>query len=306
MKTFMKAVPVTAALLMACCVPVSAAPSAEEILSNAQAAVEDASGIAVDAAIDLNLGINVGEEDAMSTLTVGVNGAFGINCIKDPLQAKMDIALDVAAMGEKESVNAEMYFVEDENGYVKSYIYDSETDSWDYEISDETVESFMESITETNAISFDDSGIDFEVASDTEDIDSKSCYVLTADIDKDTIVSILEMSMEAAGEMSEVDGEEVTESIEELKEQMSVLEGLVFNLQYYIDAETYEPVKFVIDASNSDMFSINALMEESLGADAETSVSIELNEAKIEVVMDYDAVDEITVPEEAIAAETQM
>lgn len=256
-------------------------------------------------AMNLDAAVNVSDGTTDSSIALAANGNFNIACLINPFSMKMDGAMKVSSLGQNQDVKMEAYYVTDENGDMKMYIYseDSATGTGEWQV--ETEEGFnideLMALSTENAMSFSDLadwGLVFELAPEAADVDGVECYLLSTTMDSASISTILSKT-------SELTGEDLTADAD-VSMALSMLDGLKLNLEYYIDATTYLPVKVHMDMNGSDLSTINQLIAASMAsADSEgtTTTELVLNDLSIDMTTSFGAVDPITVPEEALAAE---
>ena len=142
-------------------------------------------------------------------------------------------------------------------------------------------------------------GLELTLAPEAADVDGTECYLLSTQVDSSSIGSLLEKS-------AEITGEDLTAN-QDVAMALSMLDGLNLNIEYYIDTATYLPVKIHMDLNGSDFSTIEALLSSAVGMAAseeapESSVGLTVNDASLDIMMSYDTVSEITVPEDAVAS----
>lgn len=266
-----------------------------------------ASAESMSAAMTLNLdaAVNVSDGTTDSSIAVAANGDFNVDYLMNPFAMKMDGAMKVSSLGQDQDMTMKAYYVTDENGEMKMYIYaeDSATGTGEWQV--ETVEGVnineLLEASKNNAMGISDMaewGITFELAPEAADVDGVECYLLSTTLDSATVSTMLSKSSELIGEDLTADPN--------VSMALSMLDGLKINLQYYVDAATYLPVKMHMDMNDSDLSTINQLIAASMtSSDSESTTTTELilNDLSLDMAASFDAVDLITVPEEALAAE---
>ena len=223
-----------------------------------------------------------GESQAVESVTT-----MDMEYMADPLKIKADIDIDMGAAG---SQSMSMYGGVDENGNYMMYMFDGE--SWsaipvsEYDLGDYNAQSLMEDqIGDTSAY----------VLEGTEKLNGADVYkyscTLTGDEMKEALTSSSALdSLSSLGlSASDVSG---------------MLDGLGELVEYvYVDAETYYVVQYEMDMTEI-MDALFAAVIEALGEQAE---GLTMSVSKMEMVMtcsNYNAISDITVPEEALAAAT--
>lgn len=142
-------------------------------------------------------------------------------------------------------------------------------------------------------------GIDFTLAPEAKENDGAECYQLAAVLDSSTFAAVLDKTSELAGQDLSAD--------ESFASAMQLLEGLKINLSYDINTETFLPVGMHLDLNDSDLSVIEELVSSyltsAMSSEEPLTVSIALNDLSVNAVNTYDTVTEITVPDEALAAD---
>lgn len=271
------------------------AETADSLLEKMQTASSSAEGATMDMDFNMNVGINVGDGTTTSTLNMAATGGFDIAVNMDPVAMSMDGSMSLSAMGTNETVTMKMYGVTDENGKFDTYVYseDSSTGESGWEHESSVIGNMAELMAQD--VDLSEYGMDFELAPEAADVDGTECYLLTAVLDSESLNTLMNKSAELTGEDISSD--------EDVAMVLSMLDGIQIKLEYYVDAATYLPVKFHLDLNDSDMTAINQYAAMAFGAMEEgSSVTIDLNDISFDATMVYGAANDITVPEEALAA----
>ena len=275
------------------------AETADGLLEKMQAASKDAAGAVMDMGMNVNVGVNIRDGTTTSTLNVAMSGDFDMAMNMDPLAMSMDGSMTVSGLGQNETIAMKMYGVTDENQQFNTYVYTEDSTSgesgWEYESSDMSGLD-MASLMEASAnIDYSEWGMNFELAPEAVDVNGTECYLLSTVIDSESFNTMITKS-------AEMTGQDLT-SDENVQMVLSMLGGLKMKLEYYVDAATYLPVKFHMDLNDSDMSAINQYAAMAMGQMAEgSSVEIALNDVSVDATMAYGEANDITVPEEALAA----
>ncbi|MCD8396174.1 MAG: hypothetical protein LUD12_03125 [Lachnospiraceae bacterium] len=286
------------------------AETAESVLTKVQenaAAVESTTS-----SLDMNcdVTINVSDDTTSSSIGIYVGADYDIQATTDPLAAAMTGTMTISTFGEGETIDMQMYMVSgDDTMEVYVYTEDSASDeegagTWEYSsasMEDSDIQSLMELTDSLDYSKMTEWGIDFTLASEAADYEGTECYLLTTTMDTSTVTTILEKAEELAAEIGE-DASEITEDAD-LDAALELLDGLIVNIEYYVDTTTYLPVAMHIDLNDSDMTALNDYLAESLAAEGDTSiVTLIINDLSMDYTMSYDDVEEITVPQEALDA----
>lgn len=274
------------------------AETADSIVEKMQTASESAEGATMDMDFNMNIGVNIGDGTTTSTLNVAALGGFDIAVNMDPIAMSMDGSMTISAMGQNEDVSMKMYGVTNEDGQFDTYVYteDSTTgeSGWEHESAELGID--MEELMKMSSdIDMSEYGLNFELAPEAADVDGTECYLLTAVMDSASFQTMLDKTAELTGEDLGSD--------EDVAMVMSMLDGIQIKFEYYVDAATYLPVKFHMDLNDSDLSAINQYVAMAMGEMEEgTTVEILLNDVSFDANMAYGAANDITVPEEALAA----
>lgn len=273
------------------------AETADSILEKMQTASSSAEGATMDMDFNMNVGINIGDDTTTSTLNIAASGGFDIAMNMDPVAMSMDGSMSLSAMGTNEDVTMKLYGVTTDDGQFDTYVYTEDSASgesgWEHESA--VIGNMAELMAESSQVDMSEYGLNFELAPEAADADGTECYLLTAVMDSASFQTMLEKSAELTGEDLSSD--------DDVAMVLSMLDGVKINLEYYVDAATYLPVKFHMDLNDSDLSAINQYAAMAMGEMEEgTSVTIDLNDVSFDATMAYGAANDITVPEEALAA----
>lgn len=268
--------------------------SLSEKMTAASASVESMSAV-MDVILDASLNIS----DGSTNVDTAINavGSFTLDYLMNPMTMKMAGNVDLSALSEGESMDFESYIVTDEDGEVKAYI--GVNGDWVVQTADDLNINDLIAASGTFVCFSDlaDWGIAFELAPEAADANGTECYLLST---TDTLNTLIQKASEKSGQDLSAD--------ENVSTILALLTGIQINLEYYIDAETYLPVRMHMDLNDSDLSIINQIIAASMNGmvsedAADSSVELVLNDLSAEVSTFYDGVDEIVVPEEALAAE---
>lgn len=188
----------------------------------------------------------------------------------------LNMDLEVSAAGMMQSMALEAYLVQD-GDTLKAY---AATDGeWTYSESEVESDTAMDSMNQLL-----DDGMDWVLEEDTEEVGGTEAYVLTAALSGE---ELLQIAQEAAG----ASGEDV--DLDSLLEETGVdFSKLNLDLVWYVDQEERTPLGMELDFGSS----LTDLLADTPLAGVEVEISFELTD------MAYNSVEEIAVPEEALAA----
>lgn len=280
------------------------AETADTVMQKMQEAGAAATGMTLDMVMDVDVDVNIGDGETTSTLGIALGGDFAMEATTAPFAMSMDGTMNFSALGSGQEMAMKMYGVTNEAGALETYVYvaDAATgeEEWVYDVEDSiNLNELMASSAEmaVDASQLAEWGLVFELAPEAVDVDGTECYKVFTTIDAATFDTILTKS-------AELTGEDLSE-IEELNTALALLDGVKLNLSYCVDTATYLPVSIHMDMNDSDLSSINALVQSLMSMDestAGTTIEILLNNVAIDVATVYGDIEPITVPQEALDA----
>lgn len=283
------------------------AETAESIFDKMTEASANTSGGTADLVFDLDAALNISDGETTAPLAITMGADFSTAVSLDPVAMSMEGSYELSALGQGQSQSMKMYTVTDENGAVKvySYLEDAGTGEGEWTVQTDDSVNLSELIADSQnvALNFSDMqemGLVFELAPEAADVNGTECYLLTTTINADTLNTLMQKSSELTGQ--ELPDEAALDTV------LSMLDGLNLNLSYYVDAATYLPVSIHMDMDGSDLSALNALISSYIASMASeeapaSSVELVINTLALDMTCDYSAAPEITVPEEALAAE---
>ena len=182
----------------------------------------------------------------------------------DPEIAYIEGSMDMAFMGQKQSVEMEIYTEEEDSNYM-TYSR-SGSDDW-YKTKTEHISL------ENDWTVFKDMHQSFELNKDLEEVDGKECYVLSGDLSGEELSIIMESATGLMGDsgdiLGDIDWDEASVPVE-----------------LYIYRKTQYPAKLTLDAQN---LAQAAFDKQELGMDCDTYI-LEMNYTS------FDSVDAMEVP----------
>ena len=279
------------------------AETADSVFSKMQTASVEADNAAVDMDMNVDVSVNIGDGSTVSSIGIIVGGDFSVDTTMEPLAVGLEGSLDLSTFGQTQTLTMKMYSVTNEAGELESYIYTEDSSlgegAWTYDNSGALgldLDAVTEKVKDLTAEDFAEWGFEYTLAPEAADVDGVECYVLSSTIDADTFGTILDKASTLTGE--DLTGDET------VAQALALLEGLKIDMDYYVDAATYLPVKMHIDMNDSDLSTISQFAQAMLGAsdDGETTIDIVINDLSFDAAMSYGTVEEIIVPEDALAA----
>ena len=279
------------------------AETADIVFSKMQTASVEAASTSMDMDMNVDVAVNIGDGSTTSSLAIAMGGDFSVETTMDPLATGMEGTLDLSTFGQTQTLTMKMYSVTNEAGELESYVYTEDSSlgegAWTYDNTGALgldLDAVMEQVKGLTAQDYAEWGFEFTLAPEAADVDGTECYVLSTAIDADTFTTILDKA-------AVLTGEDLSED-ESVAQALALLEGLKIDLEYYVDAATYLPVKMHMDMNDSDFSVIGQLAQSLMGAseDSTTTIDIVVNDISVDAAMAYNTVDAIEVPADAIAA----
>lgn len=270
--------------------------------ASASAAAGGTAGLVLD--FDAALNVSDGETTSQVPITFGMD--FTTAFSMEPFAMSMEGSYELSALLQKSQV-LKMYAAADDDGSLKAYSYieDSATGEGEWTVDSDDSLNITELLANSQnaAFSFADMqemGLTFELAPEAAEANGTECYLLSTTIDASTLDTMMQKA-------TEITGQELPET-DSLDTALALLEGLNMNLEYYVDTATYLPVSIHMDLDGSDLSALNTLigayMSNLASEDAPAStVDFVINNCALDMNFDYSSVPEITIPEEALAAE---
>ena len=303
------------ALALTCTAAFSAAAMASDLtVDDVLALYSEGSAQVNEMNCDVDLGadiaITVPDLDAeQGTISITGSAAMDMGMVLDPFAAHIAMDMAGSAVGQNADVAIDMYMTKKDDGAIGMYMTGDamgETLDWQYvEIPAEETASVFEML-KNRTVDMSAFQLPFELGEGTVDIEGHTCYPLLATITWADLQNIINTALEQAGDAlpEEVSGDNLTQTLEM---GGAILGGLVINLEIDVDSETGFPIRAYFDTEGSDwtvpaaMFAQYAEMTNDDGS--LMNVDINVNDLHLEYLYDYDTPVEITVPDEAIAAE---
>ena len=286
------------------------AETLDSLSEKSTAAQQDLETLSANIGFNADAAVIISDGTTDSSIGFVGNGAFLADYSMKPFGMKMDGSMQLSMMGQNETMTEKAYATSAENGDMKMYVYveDSTTGegSWTVQTMDGLNIDELIAQSSEMSVSFSEMaewGLEFTLAPEAADVDGTECYMISGAIEAADFGTMLDK----AAEMVKETGEELpTEELDEVKSYLDFLEGLKLNMTYYIDAATYLPVKFHMDMNDSDLSIINVLINSMMGSEDEenpSTASLALNDLSMDISFTYGGEVDVTVPEEALAAE---
>lgn len=267
----------------------------------------DIKGATAEATFNLDAAVAISDGTTNASLGVNANGGLNYLFSMDPFAMKADVDLTFSALGSGEQIKEEIYAVTDENGAMKMYMNVTDpgtgVDQWIVQTIEDLNINELIATAGTQTMSFSemaDWGITFALAPEAADVNGTECYLISATIDSASFQTLLQKS-------EEMTGQDIL-SDPNVSMVLSLLDGLKINVEYYVDAATYMPIKAHIDMNDSDFSMISQMLNGILGATASddapaSTIDLTVNDVSMDLSMNYGEAQTITVPQEALDAE---
>lgn len=300
-KQFLMGLAVAAAASMLC--GFDSAETLDSLSEKMAAAEVDLKSMSMNMDLSLDAALNMSDGTNTTNMPITAAGSVLVDYTLDPIAMKMDGSFDVAALSEGQTVPIESYMAMGEDGTMTMYVKDPTSGAWaaQSDSSGINMKELMDSAS-GQSVSFSEMaewGLNFELAPEAADVNGTECYLISGKIDSATLGTIMQKT-------SEMTGEDLTAD-ENVSLALSLLDGIVLNIEYYVDASTYLPAKMHMDLNGSDLGGISSLVSQMVaGASTEdaasTTVELVLNDCSVDVTIAYNGVDEIVIPDEVLAA----
>lgn len=266
--------------------------------------------------VDMAANVNISVPDAGEAGTFAINGdaTMTIAMVLDPLAAHINMDMSGDAMGQGGEVTMEVYMAAKEDGSIGIYASGDamgEVLDWEYTaIPAEAAAQFMDALKQQQQKPATElmAAIPFELAGETVDVGGITCYELTASMTWDDLKKVITTALDSVKEVIPEEGASSLESVGQTLEMAgALLGGLKFNIEIDVDKETGRPARAYFDTEGSDWTILGALFAQyaNLTKDDGTlmDVNLSVDNLFLEYLYDYATPVEITIPEEAVAAE---
>ncbi len=239
-----------------------------------------------------------------STLSMGATGDLTVQFTMDPFAVGVTGNLNVDVLGVGQGMELQMYMVPAEGGWdTYSYVNDGTTDTWSYSFSEGDQSDIDELLALFSASqdNFDLSTLPgtWTLGEEAVDVDGTSCYQLLYTVTYDDLEDLILQSMTEADSSA---------SDEDIAMMDAIFSGIVFNVEVDVDADTYLPVRAYMDLNGSDLTGISSLISMAMAESSDDGpvtmpeISLDVSNAYLEILYDYDTPVNITVPDEGLQA----
>ncbi len=272
--------------------------TAESVLEKSAEAVQDASDLSIGFDLNFDADFEIGDGTITSDLSFLLGADFTIDLTRDPYALRLDGSYELSALGTGQPGSLTLYAVPDEAGGMIAYIYvaddteEEEAPSGTWYYSKDAAADLTDLFPEDSFSSDTDNAVTnpgFTLSPEAVRYSGSECYLLSMSMDETMLSDLIGEDPDAAAAMI-----------------LPLLDGIVLNIDYYVDTATYQPAGITLDLNDSDLSALNALLESLLSAydseDAETSAAIILNDVSLDLPFSFGPVDPITVPQEALDA----
>lgn len=274
--------------------------TAEKLVSKLAEAEKDKQVTALSMEMDMEAtyGMEMMGTNISADMNVLMNGDFKF--CPDPVGAYAEMDMQVEAMEQTMDDTIETYVTE-EDGMLTSYAYSETNQLWSRSAMELDYDSWVESVG-GGALTASESLKDTVLEEEPAEVDGKEAYVLHASsvMDNEMFVQSLGQGLGAV--------------MPDAKDAMSDIsvEGMEIPVTFYVDKETFLPLKIEMDMNSMDEVIndiLNVVMEEALEEAGQSLAmgfgSIEISLSKCDVTvsgLSYEPQEIPSVPEEAFEA----
>ncbi len=281
------------------------AQTAESVAEKMVEASSTAEGIKTDIDFNLDAAVNISDGSITSTISIASDGTLDAQCALDPYAAKVEGTMNLSALTTMENITEEIYIVADEDGslklYTKTQLSEDEEGEWLFSSLDSgNGKKLMQPAMDNSSLirTLNDCGIALELASEAADVNGAECYLLSSVVDVSAMETVLNKVTQAAQETLP----------ENISAYLSMLDGLQLKIELYVDTTSFQIVKIHMDLNGSDLSLISEQINTAIAgfeSDEAPSSTAELvlNDASMDILYSYGEAPEITVPDDALAAE---
>lgn len=257
--------------------------SAEEVFANMQ------NTSAEDCTIDIALKFDAAltdSEDTDTSYQILLSGKGTGSMTADPVAIGLESDLDISAFDQSTTMTYKYYVAPDEYGDLEAYSYSGEGDdgSWDSEYLGDS-DSFKEDLEALDISKLSEIGVNFTLESKAVKHNGRKCYVLSTEVSTENLSALAD----AASDYSL----DLPSPLYDLSYMVESLDGIVLNIECYVDAKTWHLTGFHADLNNSDF---NTLFSAMYGSGIEGNVK----DISLDVDCTYGKVNAITIPQEAL------
>ena len=216
----------------------------------------------------LNFKMDIAMGDGTNDVSLGMD--MNMETTTEPEASHGKGTVSISMSGMDFSVETEMYSVQEDGGYVT---YTLMEDQWTKEVSDD---GEMTGEVDSIADNVEEYADQFELAEDLVTVNDKECFELTGELDGDLFSEMMQTDM--------------TDSLAGYGIDEEALSDMMFPCTIDIYKDSILPARLYFDMTES----MAPLMEDS---------GVTVSECYVDMTfMEYDTVEEITVPDEAVSA----
>ncbi len=279
--------------------------TAESVLNQTSEAINSAASVGTDLNFVCDLDMVFGSSSVTSNINFAIDAAYAIDMTKDPFALYLDgsYTFDGFLQGEPEETT--LYVTTSDDGSLGVYTYEADDLSesggnWSYAEDSSFDYNALAQLAFSADASAADSGMNFTLASEAVEDNGTECYLLSTVLD----ASELEPYLTEAG----VPSDQELYSGFTLEDLYDVLDGIRLNLDCYVDALSYLPVRVHLDLNDSDLTSLNSVLDslaQAFDNDASSTIEIVLNDISLDLQLSYNSVSAISVPQEILDSLTE-
>jgi len=271
-----------AASLTGCSFKATPESISKKVISH-MASVKSAAG---NMTVEFNGNISIPDYDQEMDMEMTMDMDFEMTT--DPIVSHETGSLDMTAAGQSMSYKTEVYSQVDDDQML-TYTSEDDGDTWTKtttDMDDDELENAGAVFNEQLFKNIQDGEYDTELAEDTEKVNDADCYVLSFTCSGDQIRDIMTVSSM----------EDMFEGIDDKD-----LEDTDVDISIYVDKKTWEPLKYTMDMADLGALFIESSMGLT-GSDIDVDTDIDTFTYE-ETIDEYNGVDEIEIPKEALKAE---
>lgn len=263
--------------------------NAEKLAEEMMAASEGKQMTQASVSMEMNMSMEV--EGA--SMDMSMDAAMEMQTDADPYASYMSMEMTIDAAGEQTTESMQIYSVEEDEALV-NYVYTESTDKWEKQELDMSVDEVAAQTIDYNWLVEKAKSEELVLAEETQTVNESEVYVLSFTLEGEE----MQNAFEGLGNMTDI------------FEQAGVsgIDFTSFNVPttYYIDKETYLPVKIEMDIEGMGEM-MDGLMA-SIFSQLETDTQISIDVQKFHASYDnigYDDVEIPTVPKEGLIIANQ-
>ncbi len=272
--------------------------TAESVLEKSEEAMQGVQDLSAGLDLDLDADFEIGDGTITSDISLLLNAEFTMDMTLDPFALRLEGTYDFSALGTGEPGLVRIYVVPDGEDMMIYLYYQEDTSedaddssgTWFYSKDDTT--NWTGGILTDGTLTTGSSGgnaLGYTLTPEAVEYNGCECYELSTTLDASTLTDLLDI-----------------EDNETVSLVLSFLDGIRLTLDYYVDTATCQPAGFHMDLDDSDLTSLNALLQTFLSGfdseDAETSAALILNKSSLDLPITCGDVNPISVPQEALDA----